>query len=67
MSRESEFIENCKEMSKQKYIGSEEMRIFYLSEIALHLAIIADCLEDRKERKKDECYRQGHVNAGEMQ
>ena len=51
MSRENEFIENCKEMSKRKYIGSEEMRIFYLSEIALHLAIIADCLEGKKVRK----------------
>ncbi len=54
MSRESEFIENCKEMFKQTCVESVEMRTFYLYEIALHLAIIADCLEDKKERRDGE-------------
>ena len=55
MSRENEFIENCKEMFKRTCVESEETRTFYLYEIALHLAIIADCLENKEERKKDEC------------
>ena len=57
MGREREFDESCKEYCKHKHIGLSELQSFYLHEIALHLAIIADCLEDRKERKKDECYR----------
>ena len=54
MSRESEFVKSYEEYIKLHHVGREELRTFYLHEIALHLAIIADCLEDREERKKDE-------------
>lgn len=51
MSREREFDESCKEYCKHKHIGLSELQSFYLHEIALHLAVIADCLEGKKERK----------------
>ena len=51
MSREKEFNESCKEFCGHRQIGMSELQSFYLHEIALHLAIIADCLEDKKVRK----------------
>lgn len=66
MSREKEFFEDYKGYLKQERVGRDEVKTFYLHEIALHLAIIADCLEDRKERKKDERYSEGHGPSGEM-
>lgn len=54
MSREREFVKSYEEYVKIDHVGREEIQSFYLHEIALHLAIIADCLEDREERKKDE-------------
>lgn len=51
MSREREFDESYKEYCKYKHIGLSELQSFYLHEIALHLAVIADCLEGKKVRK----------------
>lgn len=52
MNRVKVFYEDYNEYCKQEHIGREEMQTFYLHEIALHLAIIADCLEDKKEVEK---------------
>ena len=57
MDREKEFVEDYKEFCKLGRVGHDELKTFYLHEIALHLAIIADCLENKEERKKDECSR----------
>lgn len=54
MSREKEFVETYKEFSKQEHVGRDELKSFCLHEIAFHLAIIADCLENKKERRNDE-------------
>ena len=51
MHREKEFVEDYKEFRKLGSVGHDEMKTFYLHEIALHLAIIADCLEGKKVRK----------------
>ena len=51
MDREKEFDESCKEFCKLDRVGHDELKTFYLHEIALHLAIIADCLEGKKVRK----------------
>ena len=51
MSRESEFVESYEEYIKVHHVGYVEVQTFYLHEIALHLAIIADCLEGKKVRK----------------
>lgn len=51
MHREKEFVEDYKEFCKLGRVGHDEMKTFYLHEIALHLAVIADCLEGKKVRK----------------
>ena len=51
MGRESEFIKSYEEYIKMHHVGREEIQTFYLHEIALHLAIIADCLEGKKVRR----------------
>ena len=53
MNRVNVFYEDYNKYCKQEHVGREEMQTFYLHEIALHLAIIADCLEDKKEVKNE--------------
>ena len=55
MFRVEIFNKVCKAIAKDQIPSNSDLRTFYLGQIAYHLAIIADCLEDRKERKKDEC------------
>lgn len=66
MSRESEFVKSYEEYIKIHHVGYEELKTFYLHEIALHLAIIADCLEGKKVRK-DVDSDQKHGDADKMQ
>lgn len=54
MSREKKFVEDYKKFCKLERVGHDELKTFYLHEIALHLAIIADCLEDKRREKNDE-------------
>lgn len=66
MDREKEFVEDYKEFCKLERVGHDELKTFYLHEIAFHLAIIADCLEDKKVRKDVDSDKE-HGDADKMQ
>lgn len=52
MSRAEEFRNLQRELLKDRGIGAAELQAAYLGEIARNLAIIADCLEQKKANDK---------------
>ena len=52
MSRAEEFRNLQKKLLKDRGIGVVELQAVYLGEIACNLAIIADCLEQKKANDK---------------